>query len=333
MMKKLLAILLSMVLLLSLAACASEDIQKSKDDQDPSTPQKPEQKDPPVDPYADLPAAVDDIQWDFSVETNGLGGLYIGWNGWEITDALSSALDESDGTNYLAILVSKYDPDFQDTFVYKGMTEKEALDEREKLSYSNKRYDEVMKEIDQRRQAHRASYADELKTVFAKANPVVRNGYVFLFLHKDELVDLEIEGKENYRLSLATRYQYAGTVENIFSEVTGFDVDKLEFDFDTSIMVGHSWSLTSDEDVITVFHKILWYYPVIEHSCRIEFTVQSEKPLTEEDLMHMNYKSFKQGSDPQTTVIEVMGDRLNLQALRDLTQREDVTSIVVHNIL
>ena len=232
-MKNMLAVLLSVLLLLSFAACASEDIQKSKDEQDPSETPKSEQKDPPVDSYADLPAAVEDIRWDFTYEVSGWDSEYVGWNGWEISGALSHALDESDGTNYLAILVSKYDPDFKNTFVYKGMTEQEALDERKELGYHEKRYDEVMKEIDQRRQSHRASYADELKAAFADADPVVRNGYVFLFLHKDELVDLEIEGKENYRLSLATRYQYAGTVENIFSEVTGFDVDKLEFDFDT----------------------------------------------------------------------------------------------------
>ena len=130
-------------------------------------------------------------------------------------------------------------------------------------------------------------------------------------------------------MSLATRYQYAGTVENIFSEVTGFVTEKLSFDLDTTIMVGHTWSLSSDEDVVTVFHKILWYYPLIEHSCRIEFTIQSENPLTEEDLMYMNYRSFEQESDSARTVIVVMGDRLNLEALRDLTRREDITSIVI----
>ncbi len=332
-MKKTLAVLLSALLLLSLAACATGTIQKSEEESEPSDTSKPEQKEPPVDPYADLPADVEDIQWDFTYEESGWDNSYVTWNGWKISGALDRALEESDGTNYLAVLVSKEDPDFKSTFVYKGMTEQEALDEREGLGYREKRYDELMKEIDQRRQTHRASYAEELKVAFDDAEPVVRNGYVFLFLHKDELVDLEIEGKENYRLSLATRYQYAGTVENIFSEVTGFDVDKLEFDFDTSIMVGHSWQLTSDEDVITVFHKILWYYPVTEHSCKIEFTIQSENPLTEEDLMHMNYKSIRQGSDPQTIVVTVMGDRLNLQALRDLTKREDVASIVVHNII
>ncbi len=111
-MRKIIAILFSAVLLLS--ACSAEDIQKSKEEQEPSDTPKPEQKDPSVDPYADLPSDVENFRWQQGIALSGWDDGWRTWNGWRVCAELDSFLT---------------DPDYVNTFEYKGMTDREAWDE------------------------------------------------------------------------------------------------------------------------------------------------------------------------------------------------------------
>ena len=328
--KKILSVLLTGLLLLSLAACATGNIQKSEEESEPSDTSKPEQKEPPVDPYADLPADVDDIRWEQYIMVSGWDDGWRTWKGWRINDDLLSFLTNPDEPDYAVVLVGLYDSDYTDTFEYNGMTDREAWNELN-TSDSYHRCDELFKEMDQRKQAYHASFLAELKEAFADSGLLTRerNGYFFLVVRAEELANLEIENKEKYELTIASRYLYAGTVENIYSNVTGFNMEKLVFDFhDVDALY---WEPTTGEDVVTAFHSLFRHWDVLEHSCTIQFTIHSKQPLTKEDLMYMNCKSIKQGSELTETIVTVTGDRLNLKALCDLTLREDITSIVIQS--
>ena len=74
------------------------------------------------------------------------------------------------------------------------------------------RIGEISNALVELNEVYHKSYVEEVKEVFVHSGvcAIDRNGSVFLFVQKDELANLIVDGKENYVLSLARRSVFDG---------------------------------------------------------------------------------------------------------------------------
>ena len=124
-------------------------------------------------------------------------------------------------------------------------------------------------------------------------------------------------------LSLARRSAYDGSSTNIPTvddSVTGFVIDKIHFD-------GVSGNINTDADVADAIQVL------VTNNDLLQFIIYSEVHLTEEDLEDMHYASFDQWNYPTRTVVSVKRENINMEAIKELTKRSDVTSVHIGAIL
>ena len=184
---------------------------------------------------------------------------------------------------------------------------------------------EIAEEINALIKAYRESYVDEVEDIFVSAGACikVRNNTVFLFVQKDELAKLNVEGKNDYMLSLARRSAFDGSSTNIPTvddSVTGFVIDKIHFD-------GVSGNINTDADVADAIQVL------VTNNDLLQFIIYSEVHLTEEDLEDMHYASFDQWNYPTRTVVSVKRENINMEAIKELIKRSDVTSVHIGALL
>lgn len=98
-----------------------------------------------------------------------------------------------------------YGEDFIAKYIVDGEVQTELLNED--YVACQIRICEKLKEINELLKAYHESYVDDLEDAFVSSGTctIAHNGSVFLFVKKDELAKLNVEGKKDYILSLAKR--------------------------------------------------------------------------------------------------------------------------------
>ena len=219
--------------------------------------------------------------------------------------------------------VAYYGEDFIEKYIVDGKLAFELLNED--LLACERRIGEISNELVELNEEYHKSYVDDVEDIFVSAGACikVRNNIVFLFVQKDELAKLNVEGKNDYMLSLARRSAFDGSSTNIPTvddSVTGFVIDKIHFD-------GVSGNINTDADVADAIQVL------VTNNDLLQFIIYSEVHLTEEDLEDMHYASFDQWNYPTRTVVSVKRENINMEAIKELTKRSDVTSVHIGAIL
>lgn len=219
--------------------------------------------------------------------------------------------------------VAFYGEDFIAKYIVDGEVQTDLLNED--YTVCQNRFTEISKETDELIKAYRASHVGDLEDIFVRSGTctIVRNNSVFLFVQKDELAMLNVEGKNDYMLSLAMRSAFDGSNVNIptvDNTVTGFVIDKIYFD-------GVSGNIGTDADVANAIQVL------VNNNELLQFIIYSDVHLTEKDLEDMHYASFDQWNYPTRTVVSVRCENINMEAIKDLTNRSDVTSVHIGALL
>lgn len=221
--------------------------------------------------------------------------------------------------------VAYYGEDFIAKYIVDGELAFDLLNDD--LLACEHRIGEISNEIVELIEAYHKSYVDDVEDIFVRSGTctIVRNGSVFLFVQKDELAKLNVKGKNDYMLSLAKRSAFDGSNTNVPNNtvdntVTGFVIEKIYFD-------GVSIEIKTDTDVATAIQTL------VNNNDLLQFVIYSDVHLTEEDLEDMHYAGFDQWNYPTRTVVSVKGGNINMDAIKELTKRSDVTSVHISALL
>ena len=222
--------------------------------------------------------------------------------------------------------VTFYGEAFIEKYIVNGEVQTDLLNED--YATCQERFSEIAEEINALIKAYRESYVDEVEDIFVSAGAciVVRNNTVFLFEQKDKLANLKVDNKDNYMLSLARRSAFDGSITDVPNDntvdntVTGFAIDKLHFD-------GVNTEVKTDADVATAIQTL------VNNNDLLQFVIYSDVHLTEEDLEDMHYASFDQWNYPTRTVVSVRRENIDMDAIKELTNRSDVTSVHISAFL
>ena len=163
----------------------------------------------------------------------------------------------------------------------------------------------------------------EYNEILAKTiNRDYKNGSLYLFVTRDQFLDWNLENKGDYIFYLASRSAYEGSVteaptDEIENSVTGFAYEKFKF----SNNDGNT--AKSDAEVISLMNALIdqWKYTYDS----IEITLYTHVP--EEELEALNYSGIMQLKYPDRTVIQVKYVNINMEALKELSKRSDISYI------
>ena len=163
----------------------------------------------------------------------------------------------------------------------------------------------------------------EYNEILAKIiNRDYKNGSLYLFVTKDQFLDWNLENKGDYIFYLASRSAYEGSVteaptDEIEDSVTGFAYEKFKFSNNEGNVA------KSDAEVISLMNALIdqWKYTYDS----IEITLYAHIP--EEELEALNYSGIMQLKYPDRTVIQVKYININMEALKELSMRSDISYI------
>lgn len=169
--------------------------------------------------------------------------------------------------------------------------------------------------------------APEIAKAFEQYAVTVKNNSVYLFITLSEFETIDIENKEGYMFYWASRAAYDGYVEApdvpVFdNSVTGFDWNKIGF---SSLKETANGKPLCDEDVIDMINETmdLWKYT---YDC-LEFRFSHNGELTEADFENMQYQEIFSYKYPTGTMVSVKYEDINLEALKELSHRSEITWI------
>jgi len=163
----------------------------------------------------------------------------------------------------------------------------------------------------------------EYNEILAKIiNRDYKNGSLYIFVTRDQFLDWNLENKGDYIFYLASRSAYEGTVpeapnDEIEDSVTGFAYEKFKFSNNDGNVA------KSDAEVISLMNALIdqWKYTYDS----IEITLYTHVP--EEELEALNYSGIMQLKYPDRTVIQVKYVNINMEALKELSKRSDISYI------
>ena len=234
--------------------------------------------------------------------------------------------------------VSYYGEEFLSEYIFDGVydSSKLWLDCREIAS----RIDTKEKLFTDLIQSFQEDCATEIAEAFEQYAVTVKNNRVFLFITLSDFKTIDIENKEGYMFDLATQASYDGYIETpdvpVFDDsVSGFDYEKMVFD-SLDMFGGSRFQSLSDEDVIDMINETIdkWKYTYDY----LEFTFVYEGELTEEDFNDMQYdRIFKEEyqylETPPRMIVTVKYKDINLEALKELSNREEIKQIRIRSPL
>ena len=163
----------------------------------------------------------------------------------------------------------------------------------------------------------------EYNEILAKTiNRDYKNGSLYIFVTRDKFLDWNLENKGDYIFYLASRSAYEGSVteaptDEIENSVTGFAYEKFKFSNNDGNVA------KSDAEVISLMNALIdqWKYTYDS----IEITLYTHVP--EEELEALNYSGIMQLKYPDRTVIQVKYVNINMEALKELSMRSDISYI------
>ncbi len=193
-----------------------------------------------------------------------------------------------------------------------SQTRQQIREEEQKISDSIQSYDE--------------SVAPALVRAFEAYAVTAKNGTVYLFITPSALASLAVENKADYAMYLASRAGYEGHLSDAASPdiqdtVSGFACDKIVFDsLDTENL-----RPSNDEAVLRLLNETVekWQYTC---DC-VEFTFYYRGVLTEEMFQEMRYAGIVQTDSPARMIVQVKYADINTEALKELSQMAEITSI------
>jgi hypothetical protein len=163
----------------------------------------------------------------------------------------------------------------------------------------------------------------EYNEILAKTiNRDYKNGSLYIFVTRYQFLDWNLENKGDYIFYLASRGAYEGTVpeapnDEIEDSVTGFAYEKFKFSNNEGNVA------KSDAEVVSLMNALIdqWKYTYDS----IEITLYTHVP--EEELEALNYSGIMQLKYPDRTVIQVKYININMEALKELSKRSDISYI------
>ena len=163
----------------------------------------------------------------------------------------------------------------------------------------------------------------EYNEILAKnINRDYKNGSLYIFVTRDKFLDWNLENKGDYIFYLASRSAYEGSVieaptDEIENSVTGFAYEKFKFSNNNGNVA------KSDAEVVSLMNALIdqWKYTYDS----IEITLYTHVP--EEELEALNYSGIMQLKYPDRTVIQVKYVNINMEALKELSMRSDISYI------
>lgn len=176
-----------------------------------------------------------------------------------------------------------------------------------------------------------------------KDYPVIsKNNNAFLFVTSSELesflMNIELENIEKFHMSLASRKSYEQDYKpyepSIKDNVTGFACEKIIFksDYYSGIF---DYYPQNDEKLIKMFNDRIRMYGIGDEGY-VKFTFYHDGSLTEKDLGEMHYVDIIQYESTSKTVIKVKVADINMEALKDLSKKHEITCIdirIVENLI
>lgn len=237
----------------------------------------------------------------------------------------------SDGTKwtkaYYDERVAYYGSDILAEFIVDGV----FLAEKLESSIANNQSKIVEKEntISNLLKAYDENIAPTIISAFDKYLVTSKNGNVYLFITPSELEAIDIDNIADYSMYLASRDGYDNSLESmekptdpaIKDNISGFACSKMVFDsLDTQ-----NNKPDSDEAVVRMLNETIekWRYTYDY----IEFTFYYDGTLTEEVFEEMRYVDILQTNYPARMIVKVKYEDINVEAIKDLSQKTEITSI------
>lgn len=221
--------------------------------------------------------------------------------------------------------VAYYGEDFINKYIIQGAFDFELFSQD--LLECEDRIGSLSNEMVEVNEAYQKQYISAIQKKFLKTGScvIVRGGRVYLFVVKDELADMKISNKGDYYLHLASKENF-GVVTNqtqppkIDNTVTGFDLSKIGLSNVDGCRTG---AITNEEDLYVALNNL------ISHWENLMITIGSDNHIDQSELEEMNYSEVHHWKYPTRTVVFVNRSNLNIEALKELTLREDVSFIWV----
>ena len=167
-----------------------------------------------------------------------------------------------------------------------------------------------------------------------KDYPVMsKNNKAFLFVTPSELesllMNIELENIEKFHMSLASRKSYEQEHKpyqpSIKDDVSGFVCEKIIFKSDYMRGI-FDYYPQNDEKLIKMFNDRIRMYGIGDEDY-VKFTFYHDGSLTENDFDEMNCVEIIQYESTSKTVITVKVADINMEALKDISQKYEVTGI------
>ena len=170
--------------------------------------------------------------------------------------------------------------------------------------------------------------------VFKEAGYCVtcKNNNLYLFITKKDFSQLDIENVEIYDFYLASLSGYKGEIKSkdsidaapsITDTVTGFDISKIYFDS----IDDENFSIHSDQDIIEGLNQSIGKWKNSYDSLEFTFYFNTEETIKEEWFEGMHYIEIWQFNYPQRIVVQVAYENINVEAIKELSLKKEISSI------
>lgn len=163
-----------------------------------------------------------------------------------------------------------------------------------------------------------------------------KNDNLYLFITKEEFSKMNIENVGGYDFYSASLSGYKGTINSeassdvapsITDDVTGFEISKIHFD----AIDDENFVVSNDQEVIDALNHTISKWKNSYDSLEFTFYFYSEEAFDEEWFEEMNYVEIWQFNYPMRIVVEVAYENINVEALKELSQRNEISSIHISN--
>ena len=179
---------------------------------------------------------------------------------------------------------------------------------------------------------------ERMYQIFEESNYCVtsKNDNLYLIISKDDFSKLSIENAGSYDFYSASLSGYKGTISldssvddvpSITDNVTGFEISKIHFD----IIDDENFVISNDQDVIEALNHSISTWKNSYDSLEFTFYFYMEETVNEDWFEEMNYVEIWQLNYPTRIVVEVAYENINVEALKELSQRNEISSIHITN--
>lgn len=231
--------------------------------------------------------------------------------------------------SYYEERISYYGEEFLNKYIISGEFLKDDVEKD--LAQNELDTEAIYDVMEQAMLAYTAKNAEEMLGSFTEKGYFARckSGSLFLFITKDELANLNVENKEMYEFSLASRFNYIGR-ENVkppkvTDKVKGFALEKFH-------IYNGRYEIKTDKDIADAINSVIDIHKYSDsQALEFNFYVDREvsEDMCEEIFKDMNYEQLYYSSYFPSVKVIVSYKDINMKALKELSQRDDIRSIKI----